>query len=146
MKTILLFVGILLAKNTQAQPVSEYWAQKVEAETLVLEDVIKRRSSENYLYNVLDQKGRLAEAFELYQKSASSQSAFCQTTVDSSKNKESSWSNDALVWFSCLELTIYMGNVVDHDQTQEDLLKFLSDFKLSWRKMREGSNYTNVKQ
>ncbi len=148
MKTILLFVSILLAENTQAQSVSEYWAQKVEAEAVVLKDIIENGSQYSfgyYLYTISDQNNRLAEVFKIYRQSVGLLVGDSVQDMDSSRVEEGLWGMVADMKIYFIEMSISLASEEEPLETKNELLEFLSSFQYNWSEMRKAYN-KNAKQ
>lgn len=148
MKTIILFISILLTENTRAQSVSEYWAQKVEAEAVVLKEMIENESQYSfgyYLYNVSDQNNRLAEVFKTYRQSVGLLVGDSVQEMDSSRLEESLWGLVADIKIYFIEMSISLASEEEPMETKNELLEFLSSFQYNWNEMRKAYNQ-NAKQ
>lgn len=148
MKTILLFVSILLAENIQAQQVSEYWAQKVEAEAIVLKEMIENESQYSfgfYLYTISDQNNRLAEVFKTYRQSVGLLVGDSVLDMDTSRIEEGLWGMVADMKIYFIEMSVSLASEEEPTETKNELLEFLSSFQYNWSEMRKAYN-KNVKQ
>lgn len=148
MKTIILFISILLTETTQAQSVSEYWAQKVEAEAVVLKEMIENESQYSfgyYLYNISDQNNRLAEVFKIYRQSVGLLEGDSVQDMDSSRVEEGLWGMVADMKIYFIEMSISLASEEEPLETKNELLEFLSSFQYNWSEMRKAYN-KNAKQ
>ena len=148
MKTVILFISILLTENAQAQPISEYWAQKVEAEAIVLKEMIENESQYSfgfYLYNISDQKNRLADVFKIYRQSVGLLVGDSVQDMDSSRVEEGLWGMVADMKIYFIEMSISLASEEEPIETKNELLEFLSSFQYNWNEMRKAYNQ-NAKQ